>query len=161
MTPFVVQESGGCQECEVPFASSCSSPTTARTCIDGYYVIEGRCSSCLLNCVECSSSSDCRGCVEGFYLNSTVLTCNPCPANCLSCNPNAPSICASCVSNFVLVGGSCNSVLCNVQNCYSCSAANQCAICAYGYYLNGINCLPGGGALCLQGGTGPGPSSCQ
>ncbi len=159
-SPYVLRN-GSCNACVVQNALTCSSIDSALLCEDQFYVENNYCSSCLLNCKSCSSSSSCTQCVNYFYLNSTVLTCNPCPTNCLTCNSITPSICNSCRNGFQLdTNSACTSVGCNITHCNYCNSNNICGQCSQFYFWNGTHCQMGASVLCKDGAQGPLPSHC-
>ncbi len=141
---------------------TCTSTVSASSCDSGYYVNQNYCSSCLLNCKTCTSSSTCTQCIDYFYLNTTVLTCNPCPSNCMSCDQYSPTVCTSCKDGYTLSSGSCVSVDCSsVSNCVYCSSSNVCRRCSQFYYWDGSGCVMGASVLCEYGATGVLPSQCS
>ena len=69
-------------------------------------------------------------CQVGFTLvGGSCIACNV--ANCLSCS--SANQCASCLGNFVNVGGSCQVCL---NPCLTCTSSGSCATCMYPYSVN-------------------------
>lgn len=102
LDPYVLQPSGICLPCQIPNAQSCSSTIVATTCLPTFHPSDNYCSNCLLNCAECTSNTDCRTCLPGYFLNSSVLTCNFCPTNCLTCDQFNPTRCITCANGYEL-----------------------------------------------------------
>lgn len=164
MDPYVLQTNGSCLACQISNALSCSSTVVASTCKTGFYAAENYCYNCLLNCASCSSNTDCRACMPGYFLNSSVLTCNFCPTNCLTCDQFNSTRCLTCASGFALSSGdSCSAIACTFANCVFCSSATQCGRCAYGYFWNSSAgaCVLGASILCEFGAEGPAPNQCN
>jgi hypothetical protein len=108
----------------------------------------------LLNCADCSSNTDCKSCVSGYYLNSSILTCNFCPTNCLSCDQYNSTRCTSCVDGYTLSAGfTCDNITCTIDNCLYCSSVSVCLQCKNGYYWNSAqsSCVLGSSVLCTFG----------
>ena len=141
-------------------ALGCSSTVAATSCQSGYYLNTGYCDSCMLNCLTCSSAFDCSSCSTGYYLNVSIITCNPCPLGCSSCNQYTPTICTGCMNGYQLSSQSCVAVSCGVSNCVYCSSLGVCQQCTNFYYWNGSTCLSGGSILCDNGANGPLPNNC-
>lgn len=132
----------------------------ATSCNSNYYLSSGYCYSCLLNCKTCNSASDCSACVSGYYLNSSILTCNPCPSGCASCDQFTPTNCLSCIDGYQLSIQSCSLVNCAIANCMYCSSASVCQRCNQYYYWDGSICQSGASLACPSGANGPLPNNC-
>lgn len=141
-------------------AVSCSSIVAATSCQPGYYLSSGYCNSCLLNCLACSSPYDCSNCAAGYYLNASILTCNPCPTGCKTCNQYTPSVCTACNNGYQLLNQNCQQVACAIDQCIYCSTPGVCQNCASFYYWNGNACVSGSSVTCENGATGPLPNNC-
>ena len=157
--PYVLVN-GTCTRCTVLNAVSCSSTITASACNSGYYLNSGACFSCLLNCNSCTSASDCSSCTSGYYLNASILTCNPCPTGCATCNQYTPTTCLTCNNGYQLQSQSCTLATCSIANCLHCGSSTACQQCQQYYYYNGSHCLPGASFTCTAGATGPLPNNC-
>ena len=145
------------------------------------------CSSVVQGCVYCTNSTHCTACAPGTnltagacvviknktcqpgqYLDYNTQTCHQCSeahSNCSACD-NETS-CTKCVSNTVLLGGSCyppeescpSGAYYNVPskscfncttvtaNCWICTGPKQCTICADGFKLVNGQCQAGGRRL--------------
>lgn len=164
ISPYVLQADGSCAECQIANAAKCSSIVAASQCTAGYYTSDNYCYSCLLNCVDCTSNTDCRACASGYYLNSSVLTCNLCPSNCLTCDQYNSSRCLSCQDGYSLSAGyTCDSVSCTIANCLHCLTSTVCKQCTSGYYWSAAQnaCLVGASVMCDYGAEGPYPNQCN
>jgi hypothetical protein len=160
MNPYVLTNNT-CTLCVISNALSCSSTVAASSCENGYYLSDSYCKNCLLNCITCSSASDCSACKSGYYLNVSVLTCNPCPAGCSSCNQYTPTYCTSCENGYQLdSSNSCTAVTCSISNCQYCSSNSSCAQCASFYYWDGNSCVKGSSITCEKGSVGALPTHC-
>ena len=154
INPYVLQTDGSCLLCQINYAAKCSSIVSATLCISGYYPSDNYCYSCLLNCADCSSSSDCKSCISGYYLNSSVLTCNFCPTNCLTCDQYNSSRCLSCQNGYSLSSSyTCDQITCLIQNCLYCSSTTICNQCVTGYYWSSSqgSCIIGASIQCQYG----------
>ena len=149
-----------CTLCVISNALSCSSTVAASSCQSGYYLNSGICDSCMLNCITCSSAYDCSTCASGYYLNVSIITCNPCPMGCSSCNQYTSSICTGCNNGYQLSSQSCIAVTCGVSNCLYCSSPGICQQCSSFYYWNGSICVGGASVTCEYGSNGPLPNNC-
>jgi hypothetical protein len=129
LDPYVLLN-GTCQPCQIVHATKCVNTVSASHCAVGFYPSDNFCYNCLLNCAQCNSNADCQNCVPGFYLNASVLTCNFCPSNCLTCNQFNSSLCLSCANGYLLSSSNtCDQVNCSVSNCLYCTSVNICGQC--------------------------------
>lgn len=122
------------------------------------------CYNCLLNCADCTSNSDCRSCFPGYYLNSSVLTCNFCPANCLTCDQYSSTRCLSCADGYSLSpSDTCDAISCSIPNCLYCASSSSCKQCQIGYFWSSTQsaCAVGASVLCEYGAEGPYPNQCN
>lgn len=150
----MLQSNGTCLQCQISYASKCNTIVAATECQSSYYPSDNYCYSCLLNCAECTSSSDCKTCMSGYYLNSSVLTCNFCPANCLSCDQYNSTRCTSCASGYALSSSyTCDTVVCSIANCLYCQSSTVCSQCSYKYFWSSAQgtCVLGSSILCEYG----------
>lgn len=165
MDPYVLNSTDNqCYECEIAYATVCSSVVAATGCESGRYASDNYCYSCLLNCASCSSNSDCQSCQSGYFLNSSVLTCNLCPSNCLTCDQYNSNRCLSCSSGYSLNATyNCQAVSCSVANCQYCSSTNVCGMCSPWYYWDSSTqkCEVGASIVCSNGAEGPFPNECN
>lgn len=129
LDPYILSNNT-CEPCQITNSLKCININSASQCITGYYPSDNFCYNCLLNCAQCNSNSDCQSCVPGFYLNASVLTCNFCPTNCLTCNQYNSSVCLSCANGYKLsAANTCDQVTCSISNCLYCSSATVCWQC--------------------------------
>lgn len=136
----------------------------ASQCEGGFYVSDNYCYNCLLNCADCTSNSDCRSCFPGYYLNSSVLTCNFCPANCLTCDQYSSARCLSCADGYSLSPSyTCDAISCSIPNCLYCASSSSCKQCQIGYFWSSTQsaCAVGASVLCEYGAEGPYPNQCN
>ena len=127
-------------------------------CPDGFYMTNGVCKPCSLNCKRCNYSNDCDICIDNNYKKSNscvpdcgeswVLVsdiCQPCTSPCLKCNPNNLRICNECPDNFYLYNKTCvgvcppkfypNIKVCDPcsEGCHYCGTAVKCDQCSSGF----------------------------
>lgn len=160
MNPYVLVN-GTCSLCVISQAASCSSTVAATACLSGYYLSDSYCKTCLLNCLACSSAYDCSSCSPSYYLNSSIVTCMPCPGNCALCDQYSPALCSRCNTNYLLQADrTCLKLACQVDNCEYCSAEAVCAKCRQFYYWDGSSCQGGASVTCEGGAAGPLPNQC-
>ena len=108
--------------------ASYSNNSTCEGCLEGYSLINNRCSPiCKENC-SCFEPNEC--------LSTNSLSPVSCSSNCLSCTYSS---CTQCYSGYYLSYNYCYS--CS-SDCYSCYNYNGCTQCNTGYYLSGSSCYP-------------------
>ncbi|EKE41584.1 tyrosine kinase, putative [Entamoeba nuttalli P19] len=73
-------------------------------CLDGYYVYDSYCFSCLDNCYSCSNSNKCKLCFDGFVLNGLKCVSYKTIEHCESSSNN---VCTSCSRGFTIKGNIC------------------------------------------------------
>ncbi|CAK9067387.1 unnamed protein product [Durusdinium trenchii] len=166
-----------CTECRKKTYLSPTDNMCRSTCGDGFYQrgadeIGNTCHECPDSCRICTSSSACSSCSEGyfltpdsacdtecpdgFYANSTLRSCQPCPAGCGKCTAGlvSPVVCLECIDYNLLshrgectrtcpegyypqagnghLGGVC--VICD-PSCIACQSREECTKCNMLLYL--------------------------
>jgi len=168
-----------------PYCSSCQTVLSTSTCIrciaatnrilvlpqqkclcaQGFFDLNGICTSCSSGCAQCSGSSTCSQCVvsasnnndgscacpAGYYFTtSPIRFCKQCPTYCTTCQ--SATACTTCQTNFTLVQGACtcaqgryiNSVgqcVPCVNGCQSCNSSTSCIACNTPLLLQENSCL--------------------
>lgn len=117
-----------CNLCNSP-CQTCSNATYCLSCIAGYMLSGGLCSTL---------------CNAGYFFNSSTIDCSACSINCLICN--TAIFCQLCKSGFYIhnLNSSTNECL---QNCpstyYASSQGGSCKPCIYPCFncTSSLNCL--------------------
>jgi len=133
------------------------------TCPNGYYFINGTCTSIIIsNCsISDSTGSRCLRCMDGYFLNdgvcyllqgckslSFITGCFDCLAGfvldgflCISLNcdvVNSDNTCASCIGGYSLIGGICRA---NIYQCLQTGSNGQCLQCSKSFLLTQGRCI--------------------
>ena len=102
--------------------------TCTDKCLEGYYLNNGTCSPCNINCKTC-------------MIYGTNYT-NGSPTTCLSCNSTMfllNSICySSCPQGYYASGTICSACQ---PNCFTCTTYNQCSSCSAPFVFYANKCL--------------------
>ena len=145
---------GQCKQCLANNVLTCDSLVSVSTCQQGFWKNGDNCSPCRQFCQECTSSTNCLNCKAGYRVEVSAGTyCSACPLGCYSCSSSA---CTTCLANYRLVGGVCQSLIANcslISNCRECQTSSNniviCKVCKYPYYLNSSGiCVIGTSLLC-------------
>ena len=127
-----------CQPCNIKGCVDCSNFGRCTSCFQGYYLVSSSlCEICPQGCSQCSSSISCSACLPGYTLNPLTNRCDPCSANCLTCNGKS---CSRCRINYFSNPFSNNCSICDT-NCEECSGSNTCGRCRSGYFLDASRCV--------------------
>jgi proprotein convertase subtilisin/kexin type 5 len=138
-------DNGQCLSCPSP-CNQCSlnnGQILCLTCVSGYYLLNGKCSTT---------------CPSGYYQSASTQTCIACLSNCLTCNNSTGCLtCANSIYTAPSCTGNCSSGLywsTTTNSCVSCystcatcygGSSNQCSSCknvsGVAYYLYGSQCL--------------------
>ena len=131
--------------CDVPCDPTCvrcSSATTCLECKPGFYLENGKCKKCPVECPTCRSSDDCTSCISPGVLYNLVVEngkgiCKPiCSAGCKECT--APDNCITPEDGkcFDINGGLANCC----GNCQVCSKTRccECKECKANFFLTSI-----------------------
>lgn len=128
-----------CSQCEVTNCAVCSLDGSCEECADGYSITDdGACSGCIDNCIDCTGDIDsCKRCADNYEVLEDG-TCGSigvdCGDDCYICG--AQGICKQCMNTFYKKADS-TCAAC-MDNCGSCTNANDCSECETGYgYDNG------------------------
>ena len=126
-----------CEKCKDACSNCDDSPTTCKSCYDGFVLIDEHCLSCSSPCKTCHDTQDtCDSCVEGYYFNGS--SCQNCPDNCLQCDKTGQK-CSLCIDTFYVENDACVSCDVSCQKCHD--NTNECDICKRGYYFEGTHCV--------------------
>ena len=126
----------GGQCIKVVGCTSLSAEGVCLNCVTGYYLNQGKCSTCDVSCATCYDSTLCLTCSVGYYNGTNVnnALCQPCSLGCTACTSS--STCTACGTGFRLNAAACTA--CS-SNCNVCSAAS-CTTCNSLSVLIGTSC---------------------
>jgi hypothetical protein len=166
-----------CSNCQVVLTNSICIRCVASTnrvlvlpsqkclCQQGFFDLNGICTSCAPGCASCTSATTCSQCVasatsnndgsckcgNGYYFLATPIRyCTVCPSYCTSCT--AANACTSCKPNFALVNGACTCPTgrfvdangqCSpcVNGCQACNSTTSCTLCNTPLLLQDTGCV--------------------
>lgn len=140
--------SSHCSQCTSDCTESSRCTFQCTQCEDGYYLKDGKCSSCDSSCKTCDgpTNQNCIECKDGLFLNDNGM-CTGCDDTCVSCEGKS-TFCTSCKSHFYLTSnGECKE--CS-DSCVECKDANTCTKCPEFQFMHEGKCLKS----CLQIGEG-------
>lgn len=113
-----------------------SNPFTCLSCLAGYEMVNGACTTNL----TCNDDNSCITCPYGYSImssNTDIMinqTCVQCTlgSNCAKCTIADPAECTSCPYKFYLNVTDNKCVSCS-EGCYVCISAAMCLYCDYGF----------------------------
>lgn len=140
-------------------------PSQRCLCQQGFFELNGICTTCSSGCASCTSLTTCSQCVvsatnnndgscncpAGFYFAVTPIRfCTQCPQYCSTCT--AATACTGCKTNFTLLNGACTCpagrfinangqcVAC-VNGCQACNSSTSCTLCNTPLLLQEVSCV--------------------
>ncbi|EGR32306.1 zinc finger lsd1 subclass family protein, putative, partial [Ichthyophthirius multifiliis] len=155
-----------CKTCQIDtpdICTSCNSSKVLQTknqkCVDACdsnqyldntQVDIPQCRDCINLCLKCVNANSCQLCVNGNFLNTNTSKCEPCDAQCTTCENDSKTSCLTCNNNqYLQTNQTCkdtclpNQYPDNTRKCQPCNASclscinnTSCSTCADGNYLN-------------------------